>query len=92
LTEAAGADLATEASEAVATNFISKIEAAFEPVRLFPFASPARATLAPGLRVTFHGVYAIYHQPLPDVAVIVRVPLGARDVTALAERGDFSKY
>jgi hypothetical protein len=39
-------------SEVVATNFIGEIESAFEPERLFPLVSPARGTLAPGLRVT----------------------------------------
>ena len=38
--------LATEASEAVATRFVRQIEAAFEPVRYFPLAAPARERLA----------------------------------------------
>jgi plasmid stabilization system protein ParE len=43
--------------------------------------------------VTFHGVYAIYYTPRPEASVpeivIVRVLHGARDMTALAERGEF---
>ena len=73
----------------MATRFIGEIEAAFQPVRHFPLASPAREMLGPGLRVTFHGAYAIYYQPRPDAVIIVRVLHGARDVAALAERGDF---
>jgi toxin ParE1/3/4 len=66
------------------------MEAAFEPVRHFPLAAPAREQLAPGLRVTFHGAYAIYYRALPDAVVVIRVLHGARDVAALAERGAFS--
>jgi len=58
-------------------------------VRHFPLAAPARAHLAPGLRVTIHGAYAIYYRPLPDAVVIVRVLHGARDAAAIAERGGF---
>ncbi len=60
-----------------------------EPVRHFPHAAPARDLLAPGLRVTFHGAYAVYFRPLPDAMVIVRVLHGARDASAIAERGGF---
>jgi toxin ParE1/3/4 len=68
---------------------VAAIEAAFEPVRYFPLAAPARDQLAPGLRVTFHARYAIYYRPLADAVVIIRVLHGARDVGALAERGRF---
>jgi len=81
--------LATRSSEEVATRFVREIEAAFDPVRRFPLAAPSRDQLAPGLRVTFHGAYAIYYRPLADAVVIVRVLHGARDVAALAERGGF---
>jgi toxin ParE1/3/4 len=73
----------------VACGFVEAIKATFEPVRHFPFAGPARGQLAHGLRVTFHGAYAIYYKPLPDALVIVRVLHGARDVAALAEHGGF---
>jgi toxin ParE1/3/4 len=71
-------------------SLIKKFEAAFEPVRYFPRAAPARYQLAPGLRMTFHGKYPIYYRPLAEAVVIVRVPHGARDVAAIAERGGFS--
>jgi len=82
--------LATVASAEVATRFVRQIEAAFEPVRYFPMAAVAREQLAPGLRVTFHGAYAIYYRPLPDAVVIIRVLHGARDSAALAARGGFA--
>lgn len=63
------------------------IEAAFDPVRHFPLAAPARNSIAPGLRVTFHGAYAIYYQPREQEIVIVRVLHGARDIAAIVERG-----
>ena len=51
-----------------------------------------REVFATGLRVTFHGQYAIYYRPGKDEIVVVRVPHGARAVAApaaLAERGGF---
>ncbi len=88
------ATLATKASEHVATRFVMAIEAHFEPLRHFPFSGPSREHLAPGLRVTFHGAYAIYYLPRPyltrpEALVIVRVIHGARDMAGLAERGGF---
>ena len=65
------------------------IEAAFEPVRYFPLAAAARDFIAPGLRVTFHGAYAIYYQAREQEIVIVRVLHGARDLAAIMERGGF---
>ena len=64
-------------------------------MQYFPLAAPAREQFAPGLRVTFHGPYAIYDKPapdavVPDAVVIVRVLHGARDSAALAERGGFT--
>jgi toxin ParE1/3/4 len=47
----------------------------------------ARAALGPGLRVFFHGRYAIYYIPQDEELVIVRVLHGARDVAAIAEEG-----
>jgi toxin ParE1/3/4 len=69
---------------------VEAIEVAFEPVRYFPFAAPAREHLALGLRVTFHRAYAIYYRPAPDAIVIVRVLHGARDIAAITARGGFS--
>jgi len=96
LTEAAEADLAElwtyialDASELIATRFIAAVEAAFEPLRRFPLSGAAREQFAPGLRVVFHGAYAIYYTPRPEALVIVRVLHGARDTTALPERAGF---
>ncbi len=80
----------TEASEQIATRFVTAIEAHFEPLRHFPLSGPTREQLAPGMRVTFHSPYAIYYLPLPDALVIVRVIHGARDTAALAERSGFA--
>ncbi len=55
-----------------------------------PLIGPKREQFAPGLRVTFHGKYAIYYIPTETELVIVRVLHGARDVVAFAERGGFA--
>ncbi len=73
----------------VATRFLVAIEATFEPVRYFPLAAPSRDHLAPGLRVTFHGPYAIYYRVVEDTIVIIRVVHGARDIAAIVARGGF---
>ncbi len=70
--------------------FVAAIEAAFEPVRYFPLAAPAREEFAAGLRVTFHNPYAIYYRPLADAIVIIRVLHGARDAAAIADHGGFA--
>ena len=84
------ATLASEASEAIATNFLTALEKHFEPLRHFPLSGAAREQIAPNLRVTFHHPYAIYYMPLSNAVVIVRVIHGARDITAIAERGGFA--
>ena len=66
------------------------IEAHFKPLCHFPLSGPARQQLAPNLRVTFQNPYAIYYVPQEGTVIIVRVIHGARDITALAERGGFS--
>jgi toxin ParE1/3/4 len=65
------------------------VAAAFEPVRHFPLAAPAREQLGAGLRVTFRDPYAIYYRPFADAIVIIRALHGARDVAAIAVRGGF---
>lgn len=40
-----------------------------------------------GLRVTFHGAYAIYYQPRETEVVIIRILHGARDAVAIADQG-----
>lgn len=81
--------MAEEASEAVAAEFIHGMLAACEPVRRFPLSVPPRERLGIGLRIVFHGSYAIYYRPLPDAIVIIRILHGKRDVEAIAERGGF---
>ena len=56
-----------------------------------PFLGPRRDQLAPDLRVTFHGRYAIYYMPRKDELIVVRVLHSARDVAAIAEQGGFSE-
>jgi toxin ParE1/3/4 len=55
----------------------------------FPLAGPARAQFAAGLRVTFHGNYAIYYTLSGTELIIVRVLHAARDSAAIADRGGF---
>ena len=54
-----------------------------------PLIGAKREMFGTGLRVTFHGQYAIYYRPGKDEIVVVRVLHGARDAAALAERGGF---
>jgi toxin ParE1/3/4 len=96
LTDKAEADLAeiwayvaAEAYEATATNLIERLYGAFEPIRRFPQLGPSREQLAPGLRVCFSGVYAIYYIYDEHSVTIIRVLHGSRDVAALAQHGGF---
>lgn len=61
-----------------------------EPLRHFPLSGPARGQLARNLHITFHNPYAICYLVLSDAVVIIRVIHGARDVVALAERGELA--
>jgi toxin ParE1/3/4 len=83
--------LATEATEAVANDFVDGIAAAFEPLRHLPFAGVMREQLAPGLRVVFQQAYAIYYKPAADALMIVRVLHGPRDIAAIADRGGLAE-
>jgi toxin ParE1/3/4 len=69
---------------------VEAIGAAFHRVQEFPLSGPPRDQLAAGLRVTFHGAYAIYCAPRADALFIIRVLHSARDAAALAERGGFA--
>jgi toxin ParE1/3/4 len=96
LTDAAESDLAEiwayialEASEAIATRFVSAIEVDFDQLRAFPLSGSAREALAPNLRIKPHGAYAIYYTSTERELIIVRVLHGARDATAIADRGGF---
>jgi toxin ParE1/3/4 len=96
LTETAEADLAeiwsylaSEASEAVATRFLSSITVRFSDVLLFPMSGALRSQLGPGLRAIFQHNYAIYYVPGDGEVVIVRVLHGSRDMDAIADQGGF---
>ncbi|MEL6121852.1 MAG: type II toxin-antitoxin system RelE/ParE family toxin [Pseudomonadota bacterium] len=71
-----------------ATDFISKITDRFKPLLDNPEIGPARHELATGLRVQFHGNYAIYYTFTETELIIVRVLHGARDAAALFGSGD----
>ncbi len=47
-------------SEAAATRLIERLKTTCARLPDFPMAGPSREQLASGLRVTFHGNYAIY--------------------------------
>jgi toxin ParE1/3/4 len=81
--------IAEEASETTANRFLARLEGTCQKLLPFPSAHPERPQLAPGLRVTFQGAYAIYYQFDDTHVVIIRVLHGARDVTAIAEQGGF---
>jgi toxin ParE1/3/4 len=70
---------------------VAALEEKFEPLRQMPLLGPQRNQLAPGLRVAFHGHYAIYYAPHDNELVIIRVLHSARDVAAIAEHGGFSE-
>jgi toxin ParE1/3/4 len=57
----------------------------------FPLSGAERYQLALDLRVAFQGGYAVYYLPKASEVVIVRVLHGARDATAIAAAGGFSK-
>ena len=82
--------MAAEASEEIATRLLAALESSLVSLRDFPFAGAAREEFGVGLRVVFHGSYALYYMPQPDEVVIIRVLHGARDATALALRGGFN--
>ena len=95
MTEAAEADLAEiwaylaiEASETTATRFVEAIEGDFNRLLDFPLSGPARDQLVPGLRAIIHSPFVIYYAPSEKAVTIVRVLHGARDVVAIAERGE----
>ena len=83
--------IALEAAESRATSFVGKLHADFQRLRRAPLMGTTREVVAPGLRVFFHGRYAIYYQPHENELVIVRVLHGARDIAAIVEEGGFSE-
>jgi len=74
----------------VATRFLAGLHATCERLLTFPQAHPERPQLGPGLRVAFHGAYAIYYRPAEEVVTLVRVLHGARDLAAIADQGGFT--
>jgi len=82
--------IAAQSSENTATRFLGKLTTTCERLLAFPLAHPERPQLAPGLRVVFHGTYAIYYRPDEETVTIVRVLHGARDLAAIAGQGGFA--
>lgn len=81
--------MAVETSEEIADRFLVALEGTLMPLREFPLSGVSREEFAPGLRVVFHGGYALYYKPFPDAVVVIRVLHGAREARVLAERGGF---
>ena len=79
-----------EASETIASEFLSDMAAKLDEVLRFPFCGASRFHLAANLRVIFHGNYAIYYLPRKTETVIVRVLHGSRDIAAIVDREGFS--
>lgn len=77
-----------EASEAVATRFVTGLTERFADIQQFPHMGTARNYLASGLWVLIHDKYAVYYLPRPEEIVVIRVLHGSRDVSGLAERGE----
>lgn len=73
----------------MATQFLSGFAADLNRLQNFPEAGAPRPQLAAGLRVTFHGRYAIYYLHRSDQVVVVRVLHGSRDVAAITGEGGF---
>jgi toxin ParE1/3/4 len=81
--------LAAEASEILATQWLTAIERKFDPLLRLPLMGSPREQFGAGLRVIFHSPYAIYYLPAGRELVIVRVLHSARDAAAIAEQGGF---
>lgn len=80
--------LTLEVSEAVAARFLSAIHNTFNQLLPFPMMGASREQFAQGLRVVFHGAYAIYYTFNTDELFIIRVLHGSRDVAAsIIEQG-----
>jgi len=73
-----------------ATRFLGKLYATCERLLAFPLAHPERPQLGAGLRVVFHGPYAIDYRPAGHAVTVVRVLHGARDLAAIAGQGGFA--
>jgi toxin ParE1/3/4 len=56
----------------------------------FPLSGAPSGQLAPDLRVTFEGSYAVHYLATDTEVIVVRVLHGARDIAAIAGRGGFA--
>ncbi|WP_372701081.1 type II toxin-antitoxin system RelE/ParE family toxin [Castellaniella sp.] len=81
--------VAEDSSEATANRLIATLYTTCEKILPFPESQPARPLIAPGLRVTFHGSYAIYYTHSPAAVTIIRVLHGARDIGRVIADGGF---
>ncbi len=70
---------------------MAAIKSEFDQLLVFPLSGPPREHLASNLRVKFHGAYAIYYTQTTREVIIVRVLHGARDASAIADRGGFAE-
>lgn len=68
-----------------AASFVAELEAKCRAVAAMPELYPARADLAPGLRMATHGRYLVLYRDLPaeHTVRIERVVHGARDLPGL---------
>ena len=69
---------------------LAKITGACDWLLTFPFSGAPRDRLATGLRAVFEGNCAVYCLATDSEVILVRVLHGARDATAIAERGGFA--
>ena len=70
---------------------VEAINASLDQLVAFPHSGPTREQLFPGLRVRFHGSYAVYYVAAEREIVVLRVLHGARDIDAVAGRGGFTE-
>lgn len=69
--------------------FLSDLAAKLDRLMQFPLSGVLRPQLAANLRVIFHGDYGIYYLPGEKAVVVVRVLHGSRDVSEIADQGEF---
>ena len=78
-------DYIARENPARAASFVAELEAKCRAVAETPELYPARADLAPGLRMAVHGRYLVLYRALPDQKAvrIERVLHGARNLPRL---------
>jgi toxin ParE1/3/4 len=82
---AAIADWIAEDNPSRAVSFIREIRKRCDQVAEFPKASPERAELGPGIRMTVHRDYLIFYREAAIGMIVLRVLHGARDYRFLFE-------